>query len=851
MNTDSPNTSSKFVNLYNWVIIVLGAGALAITIPLVNLADLGFPFLIFGLVTLVVASRIVVRIPKIDGHISVSDTFIFLSILLFGGEAGIILATFDGVVASARLAKSKTTFIFNIAVYALSAFVTVWSLRVVFGRMPSMAQREFTTEYVIAICLMAVVQYVVNSGLIAVAVALRENKPIWKMWVDSFLWTSLTYFAGASAAGIIAKLVGIVGIYAFLAGLPIVAVVYFTYTTYLKNVEAAALQANLAEKHVNELSHHIAEQERIAQALKESEQYFRNAFDHAAGMAVVGTDGKWLQVNESLCKMLGYSKTELLKLTFQNITDPADLGIDLAHFQSLLENKETTYQLEKRFSHKFGTTLWVLQSASLIRDNDGKPRHVIFQIQNISDRKLAEDLIRHAAFHDALTGLPNRTLFTDRLSMAIERAKRSSDFKFAVLFLDLDRFKVLNDSLGHDSGDKLLVDLSRRLEKCVRTVDSVARLGGDEFVILLDGIVSIVEATTIAERIQESLKTPFDFEGQKFFTTASMGIACSTQNYERPEDVLRDADTAMYKAKSAGKARHELFDSHMHTRAVQALTVENELRHALQIGDILPYYQAIVSLRSGETVGFEALARWIHLERGLVPPADFVPLAEECGLIVPIGQSILMQACQQGSMWCGQFTDRELTICVNLSAKQFRQTSLISDVEHVLNETNFNPRFLKLEITETMVIEDIVSAVEMLKHLKKLGVQIAIDDFGTGYSSLSYLHRFPFDALKIDRSFVKRMTKDRESRGIVKTITTLAHELDKVVIAEGVETTEQRQILTDFGCELGQGFLFSKPINADAASEILISELPWDEVEILSGPWIDTGASVEEIAHLM
>lgn len=821
------NQNPVIENIYCWTVIVAGAALFAFAIFTADFASLGYSFLLFSLVTLVFASRIVVAIPKVKGHISVSDTLIFLSILIFGGEAGVMLSTVDAIPASYKLTKRPQTLFFNVAVFAVSTSFTVAAMRLIFGSIFSLTKDEFTGEYVMAICLMGLFQYFANSSLVAILVALRARKPIWQTWRDDFLWTSITYFAGASAAGIIAKGVMFFGIYAFLAAMPIIAVVYFTYTTYLKSVESATEKADLAQQHVQELSVHIAEQERISQALKESEQYFRNAFDHAAGMAVVAPNGRWLQVNDSLCSMLGYTEEELLRDVFQNITDPEDLQADLEHLERLLTDKLSSYQLEKRYRHKLGHSVWVLQSASLIRDVEGLPRHVILQIQNITDRKDAEELIRHAAFHDALTGLPNRVLFTDRLSMSIERAKRTPDHKFAVIFLDLDRFKIVNDSLGHGSGDKLLIELASRLQDCVRTVDSVARLGGDEFVILLDGVGSIVEATIVAERIQESLKTPFDLDGQKFFTTASMGIACSTQKYDKPEDILRDADTAMYKAKAAGKARHELFDANMHTRAVQALTVENDLRRALENGDIQPHYQAIVSLSSGEIVGFEALARWIHLDRGLISPADFVPLAEECGLIVSIGKSMLLQACEQTSIWRKQYDLPDLTMSVNLSGKQFKQQNLISEIKSVLKKTDFDPMNLKLEITESIVIEDIVSAVEMLNQIKKLGIQISIDDFGTGYSSLSYLHRFPFDALKIDRSFVARMTKDRESLGIVKTISTLADELEKVVIAEGVETEEQWRILNDFGCKYGQGYYFSKPVDAVSAGALLSSPRRW------------------------
>ena len=488
MSNEKTVHQNKLLQTYQWSVIVLGGVVILCSFYRFDFANAGYSYLLFGLFTLLFASRIVVQIPRVKGFISVSDTLIFLSILLYGGEAGILLATADAIVPSYKLAKTRTTLLFNVSVFAVATFATVWVLRLFFGTLKELIHNDIGSEYIIAICLMGFTQYIFNSGLIAAGVALRAKKTIWQMWRENFLWSSITFFAGASSAGIIAKMIGYISIYAFLAAAPIVVVMYLTYTTYLKNVEAAAQQAEQAQKHVVELSHHIAEQERISHALKESEEYFRTTFDHAAGMAVIDPDGRWRQVNESLCGMLGFTEEELLENGFQSITHPDDLGNDLANLYQLLEGNIPSYQLEKRYSHKIGHTVWVLQSASLIRDAENNPRHIIFQIQDISDRKKAEEQIHHAAFHDALTGLPNRTLFADRLSMAVERSKRSANFQFAVIFVDLDRFKIVNDSLGHSMGDKLLIDLSRRLEKCLRAVDTVARLGGDEFAILLDGI---------------------------------------------------------------------------------------------------------------------------------------------------------------------------------------------------------------------------------------------------------------------------------------------------------------------------------------------------------------------------
>ena len=811
--------------------IVAGAVILAYTVARLEFYDLWPSFVIFSAITLIFASRVQVPIPGVKSHISVSDTFIFIAILVYGGNAGILLAAVDTLFSSARVSKTRLTNSFNVSISVVTTFITVWCLRSIFGPLKDLGSAEFTAQYVAAVCLMGLLQYVTNSGMVAMCVAMRAKKPVWRMWKDNFLWTSITYFAGASAAGIVDKLVVNFGLLAVLSALPLVCVVYFTYTTYLKNVASASKQAEQAEDHVKQLSHYIAEQERVSRALKESEEYFRNAFDHAAGMAVINPDGQWAQVNDSLCNMLGYRKDELLAQGFQAITHPGDLGNDLSNLRQLLEKKIPNYQLEKRYCHKLGDTVWVLQSASLVNDADGNARHVIFQIQDISDRKKAEELIHHAAFHDALTGLPNRTLFSDRLGRAVEKAKRSSDYAYGVVFVDLDRFKIVNDSLGHSQGDKLLIDVTKRLESCVRSVDTVARLGGDEFAILLDGVGSVDDATHCAERIQSCLSEPFDLNGHHFVSTASMGIAYSKAGYDRPEDVLRDADTAMYLAKANGKARYQVFNNSMHTKVVNTLTIENNLRLALERGEIRPYFQPIIDLKTGAIIGFEALARWLHPERGLISPADFVPLAEEANLIIPIGLSILTQSCRQLAKWQKEYRSPDLTVSVNLSAKQLHEPALFDNIANVLIDANLLPSSLKMEITESIVMTDTELSVQMIMKLKDIGVQISIDDFGTGYSSLSYLHRIPFDVLKIDRSFVGRMLMDKESRSIVKTITTLASELEKSVIAEGVEESDQQDMLVNMGCQFGQGYLYSKPIDAMSAGQLLASDSPWSEFQ--------------------
>jgi len=446
----------------------------------------------------------------------------------------------------------------------------------------------------------------------------------------------------------------------------------------------------------------------------------------------------------------------------------------------------------------------------------------------IQERKEEEVKLRHTTLHDALTGLPNRTLFMQRTDQAIARAKRYPDHLFSILFLDLDRFKVVNDSLGHQVGDELLVAVARRLEECLRTEDTVARLGGDEFGILLDRIRNISDAARVAQRILKSLSEPVNLSGYEVYTSVSIGIVDSATAHGLPEYMIRSADMAMYRAKGAGKARYEMFDRAMHAEALARLQLETDLRHAVQREEFVAHYQPVISLETGQIAGFEALIRWNHPERGLVPPNDFIPLAEETGMILPMGQWILREACRQMSGWQQAFPRAEpLSIGVNLSVKQFAQPDLREQIADIVATTGVLPNTLKLEITESMIAGNPDHAITVLDSLKTIGIEIYMDDFGTGYSSLSYLTHLPIDCIKIDRSFVSQMeTKDRHFQ-LVRTILTLARTVNLRAVAEGVETTPQLFALRKLGCEFGQGYLFSRPLPSSDIEALLARNPSW------------------------
>jgi diguanylate cyclase (GGDEF)-like protein/PAS domain S-box-containing protein len=562
-------------------------------------------------------------------------------------------------------------------------------------------------------------------------------------------------------------------------------------------------------------------QRRAAQnALLVSESRYRSIFEDARDAIYVTTrEGEFVDVNSSALELFGYDRDELIGMNAGALY--AGQGGRLK-FQEVIEQTGYVRDFEVRLQRKDGAVLDCLLTSSVRRDEEGQVAGYQGIIHDITERKRTEAQLLHEALHDALTGLPNRTLFMDRLSRSLERARRNRSFLFAVLFLDLDRFKVINDSLGHLVGDEVLAAIAHRLVGSVRPGDTVARLGGDEFAVLLYNIENLTDATTIADRIQDTLRQPLTIRGREVFTTASVGIALSSTECERAEDLLRDADTAMYRAKELGRVRHQVFDRTMHTRAVELLQLETDLRRAVDRMEFTVHYQPIVSLATRELEGFEALARWNHPERGLVLPADFIPLAEETGLIVPIGYHVLLEACRTMGRWQAAYPRaRGLSLSVNLSGRQLAQPDLVDKVRAALAAGGLPPGALKLEITESAIMVDPENAVSVFGEMRDLGIELCIDDFGTGYSSLAYLQRFPVTRLKIDRAFVRCLLEESSNVEIVRAIVTLAQNLGIEPIAEGVETPEQQTRLLDLGSRFAQGFLFSTAVSADEAELLL------------------------------
>ena len=799
----------KISDRYMVTVIVAGVACVLIALLNIDFSHADLYLLLLSVFTIAVGSRVTIQIPRFKSHISVSDTFLFLVLLLYGGEFAVVLAAVEAAAAAWRFCNRKLTIFFNAAALAVSTSVVVVVLKGfgLYTENQLHGRVDNKQGFIIALSLIALTQFLVNTSLASLYDVLRNPIPLWETWKTKYIWTFFTYFVGATGAGILVQVSDKLGFGVILATFPVIFFVFLSYRMYMKNVEISMWQAEQAEQYAKIL-------EAQSDALRESEERFRSAFDYAPiGIGLVSPTGSWLKANHALSEILGYSEADLLGTDFQSITLPEDLGPTLVKVHEILGGKLPSYQMEQRYIHKNGRIVWTSWSVSAANDVKSKQPNLIFQIQDITGKKSAEEKLQHEATHDALTGLPNRPLFMNRLTTALEIARKTDGYKVSVLFIDLDRFKYVNDSLGHLVGDDLLIEISARLRDCMRPTDIVARMGGDEFTILVEGKYDSREVTTISERIQQKFRIPFDIRGHEIYSSASIGILNASEKHLASEDVMRDADTAMYQAKRAGRGRHEVFDEKMHSDAKEVLRLETDLRRAIERECIDVCYQPIYSLKTGEIECLESLARWEHPELGNIPPSKFIPLAEEIGLIDRLCEQVLRKACREiGSLQNRRTDKRTYPISINLSCRQFGQNSLVQTIHGILAETGFSPNQLKLEITESVFFEHQNRAILMLNELRESGIEIDIDDFGTGYSNLGYLMKLPISALKIDRSFVSMIDSEGKNDEIVRAIITLARNLGLRVVAEGIETQAQLEVLRDMECEGGQGFLFAPPM---------------------------------------
>jgi len=783
---------------YWWAVTLLGWAALSWS--LAQVAALETPVLVQVLGAAAMAAVVAlfpVRIPGTRTSVAGGEIFIFLIMLLQGIHAGVVAAAIEGLVGSWRTSRRWTSRIGTPAMAALAMLFAGTLLEAVRPHIPD----NGLGRAALLTCLLVygVAYFAANTILTSTLFALKNNTAFAPLrWWRSMGWICMGYMASASIAGLLFVSFETFGVPVLLVAVPLITMFLSSLHSYFQRLEAD-------EEHMEEL--------------KASESRFHSAFTHAAiGMALVSPQGRFMQANKAYCDMLGRTAAELIGGTLEDTVHGEDMAPLREQLAELLRGAVTSIAAEVRGHRRDGSSVWMALNVSLAHDWKVRADNLIIQAQDVSARRRAEAELYHNAYHDSLTQLSNRTHFNEQLNRALARAHRHAEQRFAVMYLDFDRFKMVNDSLGHKAGDELLVHLARRLQASLRPTDVIARLGGDEFAILLDGMHHERDAIELTERIQRELSRPFQLGEMEVCITASIGITFSSDDYRSAEEIIRDADIAMYQAKSQGKAQYALFDSSLHEHVAAQLKLESELRRALALGGQMSLvYQPIYALREQRLIGFEALVRWHHPERGFMDPAAFVPMAEETGLIIPLGNWVLAQACQQMRRWRDAYGNHCLRVSVNVSSLQLNQPDFVARVRDVLAGAGLAPSQLTLEVTESVLMNSIETAVATLQQLRRMGVTLSIDDFGTGYSSLNYLATLPIDTLKVDRSFVERMARDGQGNEVVKAIFKLGQALSMQVFAEGIETDAQLVLLQELGCEYGQGFLLSRPVDAERA----------------------------------
>ena len=817
---------------YWWTVVLLGAVALlhsAITVaglPVVALAQV-----LAGMVVAAAAGLFPVRIGRSKSSFAAGEIFIFLLLLLHGPAAATLAAGCETFVGAARTSKRWTSRIASPTMSALAMFGTGSLLHTVLRAL----QREGLTNAgltVVAAMLCAVLYFAGSTLMVSAVPRFKRNERLQMSdWLSVFGWVGIA-FAGSGAVAALLYLTFLQsGQGVLMAVVPILALLLATlhyHGRHQDTLEASQqAAADAAARQAEAMALAALRETEVAalhlKQLQESERRFHSAFTHASiGMALLSFEGRILQDNAALRLLLGLDDAASRRQRIQEFVVDADLAALNRQLARVNELGFEAFALELRCRHRDGHEVWVAAHCSFFSEPGSTAPCLILQAQDITARREAEAGLHHIAFHDALTGLPNRRRFSEYLGQAVARAAAEPDHRFAVMFIDFDRFKLINDSLGHGAGDEFLIQVSRRIQSKLRPHDIVARLGGDEFAILSQQFEHDSDVIVLAERLLLALRETFHVAGTELNSSASIGITTSSIGYATPEDVLRDADIAMYKAKAAGKARYALFDVELHAEVAQRLRLEGELRKALGEGQLSAAFQPLYELAGGRLCGFEALARWTHPEQGAIGPDRFIPIAEESGLIVPITDFMLQRACQQLKEWQALDPQFEsLTVNVNISGKDLNQPGLVARVMRAIVMARLQPQCLKLELTENILMTQLDAALPMLEELRALGVGLSVDDFGTGFSSLSHLAQLPIDSLKVDRSFVRNLRSESKSAAVVRAIVQLGNSLGKEVIAEGIETPSQFALLREMGCGLGQGFHMSRPLAPAAALALL------------------------------
>ncbi len=765
-----------------------------------------------GIFVALLAGLFPIKIARTKNSFVAGEIFIFFLLLMYGPAAAALAAAAEAFAGTFRSSRRLSSWIGSPTAAALSIFLCGSAYQ--FGL--QQLSRVGLAHPVLSIMLLlsaALAYSFLSSVLVTTVMKLKANQPLaLTRWFSDFGWFGLTYVANASLAALLYMSFEQYGAGVLLAAVPVLALLLAAVHYFLAQQEAAERErlarTEAAEREAAQAARHVAE-------LARSENRFHSAFSHASiGMALVTIDGRLVQANRALAQMVGYGEDELIGRSLSELVE-LDEGVSLAQeLARLAERRMDTLAAEVRGRHREGRELWLSLHSGLFDDASSSEPCLIVQVQDVTARRRAESRLQHIAFHDGLTGLVNRMQFNETLKSAIERANSGAPgMQFAVLFLDFDRFKLINDSLGHGAGDRFLVEIAQRIQAVVRPTDVVARLGGDEFAVLMLNLERESAAHALADRLQQAVRKPVTVNGTEVASTVSIGLTFSHFGYATSEEVLRDADTAMYRAKSLGRARYAVFDAGLHANVSDRLALENDLRRAIEQHQLSLVFQPIVRLTDHKLMGFEALLRWRHPERGDVSPATFVPIAEEAGLIGQLTDFVLAQASAQLRALQQRYPAvSPLRMHVNISGQDLQDTSLVRRVSSALQAANLQPHDLTLEITEGMLMERIDSALETLVRLHQLGVGLSVDDFGTGYSSLSYLSSLPIGSLKIDASFVRRLQANGKDSEIVRAVIQLGSALGKVVIAEGIETRTQADLLRELGCEMGQGYLLSHPL---------------------------------------